>query len=276
MSGPAKFDFASVSAHAQKLAADNETQSAELLWGHVISRASQDESFRRNLANNPEQTLTREAETLNISVAPEQLHAAKALFSPAVPGIDRAKVEALIFSTIEDVRKSFNMTLQLSRFLFYTGVLLLLMSAVFTWTKGAAAGSIFGAAGALSLVTSLIRSPLDRIRNAGANLVQLQMAYLAYYNLLYLLGSRGERLAFADAQKYAEEFRQTATVMVSAVQSIIPVELPVKERPQTGVSLSEKRIAAQKTRRGSSSENTEHTKASSPTATVPANERTSQ
>jgi len=232
---PNKIDFSAAAADAQKTAADIEAQASEVLWGHVLTRAAQDEGFRQDLAQNPEQTVTQEAQKLNVTVGPAQLEAAKALFSQAVPGIDSKKIESLIFGTIEDVRKSFKMTLQLSQLLFYVGIALLIMSAIFTWIKGAAAGSIFGAGGVISLVTSLIRSPLDRIRNAGANLVQIQMVYLAYYNLLYLLGSRGEHVSLADARNYAQEFRESATSMVSAVQSILQTE-------ETGSSNSRRHV----------------------------------
>jgi hypothetical protein len=239
MPEPANFDFASTFADAQKIATENESHSGELLWGHVISRAAHDENFRKNLASDPEQTVAREAETLKIPVSQDQLKAAKAFFSRAVPGIDRDKVETLIFNTIEDVRKSFNMTLQLSQLLFFVGIVLLVASAIFTWVKGPIQGSIFGGAGIISLVTSLVRNPLDRIRNAGANLVQVQMAYLAYYNLLYLLGSRGDELPFADTQKYAHEMRESATSMVQAVQGILRLD-PTEPTPPIPIEHSEK------------------------------------
>jgi ABC-type multidrug transport system fused ATPase/permease subunit len=220
-------DIAGAFDAASKTAAEREAQAGELLWGQVTMRAANDEGFREQLAKKPEETLKREAERLQIPVSKEDLDTAKQLFgSPALPGIDHVKVENLIFGTIEDVRRSFNMTLSLARALFIVGLLMLVASAVLTIWKGAQAGSIFGIGGVASLVSSLLLNPLDRIRNAGANLVQIQMAYLAYYNLMYLLGSRNERLNVADSKAYAEELREAATSMVSAVQEIVEKSAP--------------------------------------------------
>jgi hypothetical protein len=214
-------DISAAFAAADKTAIERESQSAELLWGTVTARAATDQGFREQLAKAPEETVKREAERLNIPISEQELSTAKELFSPALPGIDRKKVEELIFGTIRDVRRSFNVTLYLSIALFVVGLLLLIASVVFTWTKGAKAGSIFGIGGVASLVSSLLLNPLDRIRNAGANLVQIQMAYLTYYNLIYLLGSRNERLDVKDAKSYADEMRQSAISMVSTVQEIV-------------------------------------------------------
>jgi uncharacterized membrane protein (DUF485 family) len=227
MAGPVQFNFDKAFNDAQATVADREAQVNEVLWGHLAKRAAEDESFRQQLSSKPEETAAAEAQKLNLALAPAQIQKAKEIFgeSRALRGIDQSKVEGLIFGTISDVRKSFNTTLELSKWLFYVGLALLIAAAVFVATKqgqeAAQAGWLFGAGGIISLVVSLVMNPLDRIRNAGANLVQIQMAYLAYYNLLYLLGTRVENLPFEEAKKYAEEFRTTAESMVKAVQSVL-------------------------------------------------------
>jgi hypothetical protein len=224
---PVKFDFGAAARAAARVASEQDASASELLWGQITSRAVSDESFRRELTLNPESAIKREADRLNVQLKPEDLAKAKELFSPAIPGSKPEKVEQLVFGTIEDVRKSFKLTLQLSQILFGVGIFMLLVSMAFSIAKGRDSSTIvFGAGGVASLIASLVMNPLDRIRNAGGNLVQIQMAYLAYYNQLYLLGARQERLSSAEASLYAKELRETAVSMVGAVQSVLDKPVP--------------------------------------------------
>jgi hypothetical protein len=223
---PVKFDFGAAADTAARIASEKDAEASQLLWGHIATRAVSDDTFRRELTQNPESAITREAGRLNVSLKPEDLAKAKEIFSPAIPGSTPEKVEQLIFGTIEDVRKSFNLTLRLAQILFGVGLAMLVVSLIFSITRGKDSSTIvFGAGGVASLIASLVMNPLDRIRNAGANLVQIQMAYLAYYKQLYLLGARQEFLTPADASLFAKELRETAVSMVGAIQSVL--ERPV-------------------------------------------------
>ena len=65
-------------------------------------------------------------------------------------------------------------------------------------------------------------NPLDRIRNAAANLVQVQVAYLSYYKQLTMLGGDNrELMTLETAVRYSEELRKGAVETIEAVQKIV-------------------------------------------------------
>lgn len=181
---------------AVDVAREQETQARLLLWERVSEKAITDEKFRCLLAEDPKRAIEQEAGTLQddsgqqVSVAPGVVEAvaekARATYSSVVPGVESKKVEELIFSTIEDIRRSFNLTLKLSQVLFYAGLLMMITAFITALAGGEKIISLlFGSGGMVSvLISSLITSPLDRVQNAAGNLVQLQMAYLAYYKQL--------------------------------------------------------------------------------------------
>jgi hypothetical protein len=222
MADTVQFDFSTAFKEADQIAAQQDTQASELLWGRIASRVANDEAFRRALTRDPERTIANEAKTLNMPVAPDTVEQIRDILSPAVPGTEQAKVEQLVFGTIEDIRKSFNLTLKLSQLLFYAGVALLVASFVVAVWKDSQTivAAVFGAGGVASLISSTLMNPLDRIRNAGANLVQLQMVYLAYYKHLYMLGGARELPASADTSRDAKELREATAAMVSTIQGM--------------------------------------------------------
>ena len=252
MADPVQFDFSAALKEADQIAAQQDADASGLLWGRVALRATSDEEFRQALMRDPERTIAHEAQQLNVTVEPStvaQVAQIREILSPAVPGIGQPRVVQLVFDTIEDMRKSFKLTLQLSQLLFYAGVGLLVASfIVAVWKESQTiVAAVFGAGGVASLISSTLMNPLDRIRDAGANLVQLQMVYLAYYKQLYMLGDATDVPASGDASRDAKELRDTATAMVLAVQSILakaasatppaaPADQTAAEIPQQGAA----------------------------------------
>lgn len=215
-----RFQFEEALNTAHQLVAEKASGPNELLWGHVVSKAANDEEFRQNLVRNPEETVKKVATTLGVEVEPEQLKEMKKVFSPALPGVDLTKVEDLLFSTFADIREGFQTTVNLAKYLFFAGLAMLVAALVLAAFQRSATW-LFGSGGIISVIVSLVVNPLDRIRNAGANLVQIQMSYIAYYNLLDLLGRRRENLSVDETGRYAKELRESASSMVGTLQSVL-------------------------------------------------------
>jgi hypothetical protein len=231
MSDAVKFDPASAFEQANKIAREQESQARLLLWDVVSEKAASDEKYRRQLAENPEQVIRQEASALpgkagqQIDVSQETIdklaEKARNTYSIVVPQIGQNKVEELIFGTIEDMRTSFKLTLRLSQVLFYAGLGMVVTAFVVALAGGQELITLlFGASGMVSmLISSLVLSPLNRVQTAACDLVQLQMAYLAYYKQLYLLGSGNEPLPKADAIDFAREIDRAAASLIYLVQS---------------------------------------------------------
>jgi len=228
------FDPQKALAGAAHLAASQEEQTRQLLWQHIQHKAVVDRTFREQLAENPREVVASEAEQMvdpsghkvqiGTAVVEKIAEQAEETFSSVVPEIAAKRVEQLIFGTIEDIRTSFKITLLLSQVLFYSGLLMTIAAFVAGLSGGEKMTALlFGAGGVGSmLISSLVLSPLDRVQNAAGNLVQLQMAYLAYYKQLYLLGGTGGKsLAKDDAVGYAREIDRAAISLISSVQTYI-------------------------------------------------------
>lgn len=203
----------------QGLFAEEEDREAKLLAGQLTLKAAADPQFRQELQIRPKSVIQREAEALSIKPSARVVDAVGRTFSAAVPGADTEKViQKLIFGTIDDMRKSFNLTLQLSRWLFFAGLLMVVGAFIAAlasnkfWAVGVSGGS-----GALSLLLSAVMNPLDRIRSAAGNLAQVQASYLAFYKQLYILGAATETLSRDDAVSFSQELRKAATAMVETV-----------------------------------------------------------
>jgi hypothetical protein len=199
-------------------AEDQEATTQALLVGQLTLKAAADPHFRQELQSKPKSVIQREAESLSIEPNERVVDAVGRAFSAAIPGADTDKVQKLIFDTVDDMRRSFKLTLELSRWLFFAGlgmVALAFGAALLSdklWAVGVSGGS-----GVLSLLLSAVMNPLDRIRAAAANLAQVQASYLAFYKQLYILGTSTETLTRADAVSFSEELRKAATAMVDSV-----------------------------------------------------------
>ena len=207
---------------AASTAAKQEVDVQEMLLGKLALKAAKDPTFRQELRSDPQKVAQREADDLNIKLPQDVVEATDKLFNSAVPGANAQRVEELVFTTIDDMRKSFGLTLQLSTWLFIAGLLMIgaaFLTALVSdklWAVGVTGGS-----GALSLLLSAVMNPLDRIRNAAGNLAQIQMAYLSFYKQLYILGDGGESLTREDALAYSQQIQKAATAMVDSVSSAL-------------------------------------------------------
>lgn len=229
MSEQFQFDTAKAFDPADRIARDQESKARLLLWDRISDKAASDERFRQQLAENPEQVVSREAgalasntgEPVSKDTVDKLAEKVRKTYSMVVPQIGQDRVENLVFGTIEDMRTSFKLSLRLSTILFYSGLVMVAVAFVFALLRGEKAITLlFGGGGIVSLlVSSLVLSPLNRVRDAAGDLVQLQMAYLAYYKQLYLLGGGTEPLPKADAIEYAREIDRAATSLISSVQN---------------------------------------------------------
>jgi hypothetical protein len=233
MAQPAGVDFSDVFAQASQAASEQEAQ-REMLLGRVTTRAAREPEFRRTLETNPEQALAAEAERLNVPVTAEAVQQARTLFSPTLPDLKEDEVGKLVLKTVEDMRTSFTLTLTLARVLFVAGLAMTAIAfvvGVFAQGKEWLTG-LFGAGGLVTLITYVIMNPLDRIRAAASNLVQVQIAYISYYKQLNLLSPGGqERLSRDDTIRFARELRESAVAMISAVQTILGTGKPPSSAP---------------------------------------------
>lgn len=199
-------------------AEDQEAKTQALLVGQLTLKAAADPSFKEELRSNPKSVIEREAASLAIEPTSHVVDAVGRSFSAAIPGADVQKVQDLIFTTVDDLRRSFKLTLDLSRWLFFAGLgmVALAFGAALVSDKLWAVG-VSGGSGALSLLLSAVMNPLDRIRGAAGNLAQVQASYLAFYRQLYILGTSTETLSRVDAISFSEEIRKAATAMVDSV-----------------------------------------------------------
>ena len=236
---------------ANDIAREQEIQAQTLLWERIDNKAKSDERFRQLLVQNPKHTIAKEAEALKnergekIKVDPGVVESvtekARAKYSSIVPEVAAQKVEDLIFGTLKDVRRSFNITLLLSQVLFYSGLLMMIAAFVVALASGEEFISLIFGAGGLGgvLISSLITSPLNRVQNAAGDLIQLQMAYLAYYKQLYLLGGEINSLSHGEAISYAREIDRAAKSIMSSIQKYVEKEEKSKSPASGSVKPSE-------------------------------------
>ena len=231
MSGKFNFDSTRAFDQAHKVASEQENQARLFLWDLISEKAVSNEDFRKQLTDNPEKMILQEAGSLtdlagdqikvNKDIVDNLAEKARKTYSLVLPEIGQQKVEDLIFGTIEDMRNSFKLTLRLSQVLFYSGLSMVIV----TFIAALAGGKesiilLFGAGGIASmLLSSLVVSPLNRVQNAADELVKLQMAYLAYYKQLYLLGKESKLLQKDDAIEYAREIGRAAKSIISLLHS---------------------------------------------------------
>jgi len=231
MSGKFNFDSTRAFDQAHKVASEQENQARLFLWDLISEKAVSNEDFRKQLTENPEKMILQEAGSLtdlagdqikvNKDIVDNLAEKARKTYSLVLPEIGQQKVEDLIFGTIEDMRNSFKLTLRLSQVLFYSGLSMVIV----TFIAALAGGKesiilLFGAGGIASmLLSSLVVSPLNRVQNAADELVKLQMAYLAYYKQLYLLGKESKLLQKDDAIEYAREIGRAAKSIISLLHS---------------------------------------------------------
>lgn len=232
MTPPVVVDPVDLFREAQDLARTQESEASAVLWERLAQRVASDEEFRRLVERDPRRATEQVAQTLQdpsgqaLAVDAETITAvakrAVETYSTAVPEVASQKVENLIFGTIEDFRRSFKLSLVMSQVLFYAGLVITLGAFVSSWLGHEKTSSLlFGASGVGSmLISALVTGPLDRVQNAAARLLQLQMAYLAYYKQLYLLGGGTAPLTRADAIAYAREIERAAVTLITSVQAI--------------------------------------------------------
>ena len=230
-------DFLSDLQEASRSASEQEMQSGPVLRELLFSRADTEPDFRKALVNNPEKTIGEIAKGMGASATPELIREVKERYSRVIFGATDTEVKALVFGTLANVRESFTRTLALSQWLFWVGLCLTVaafVATLFQNQKGWIAG-VFGGGGILTLISYSVMNPLDRIRSAAANLVQVQIAYLSFYKQLNMLGGVDlDKMTIDDAVKYSTELRKCAVETIEAVQKIVERTSPYDPRSQLG------------------------------------------
>jgi len=226
-----KFDAQKALTAANQVAESQEAMLREMLWERVSEKANQDADFRNELISDPKKAVESEAQQIpalagkDVATAVVEKVAAQArsIYSSALPDLATDKVEDLIFGTIADVKRAYTLTLLLSQVLFYAGLAMVVAGFVAGLMGGEKLISLFFGSGGIAsmLISSLIVSPLDRVQNAAGNLVQLQMAYLAYYKQLYLLGGNDAKISREDALAYAREIDHLTLSLMGSVQDFV-------------------------------------------------------
>lgn len=211
---------------ANQAAAEFDPEARERILGQLALRASDDPRFRDALRKNPDQVVQTEAARLNIKASPEALkdvgEKAREIASRAVPDAAGLEVKEMVFRTIRDLETSFRLTLTLAKVLFGAGLSMMLASFVIVAVyHDKTSAAIFGIGGVLSLITGTVMNTLDRVRDAAANLVQIQMAYLAYYKILHMLGPVAEEASRDDSIAYAHELSATVSEIIGSLQGIL-------------------------------------------------------
>ncbi len=228
---PIEFNAQRALTAANQAAESQETTLRAMLWERISEKASQDENFRKELVSDPKKAVESEAQQVSAlagtdvtpAVVEKVADQARRTYSFVVPELASDKVEELIFGTIADVKRAYTLTLLLSQVLFYAGLAMVIAGFVAGLMGGEKLISLFFGSGGIAsmLISSLIVSPLDRVQNAAGNLVQLQMAYLAYYKQLYLLGGNDAKISREDALAYAREIDHLTLSLMGSVQEFV-------------------------------------------------------
>ena len=231
MSPKFSFDKSKAVGGARDKAIAQEKKAKELLWQQVAQYASKDLSYRQELAIDPNQAINKIAKALPKEMADslseetkdEVAKEAQVKYSKAVPGVGQEDVGKMIFDTLDRIKQAFKLTLLLSQVLFYSGLAMIVAAFITALVAGQEWISLmFGSGGLASiLISSLILGPVDRVQNAAANLVQLQIAYLAYYKQLCLLGSDPAHITQKEAIDCSKEITAHAVALMSAIRQFV-------------------------------------------------------
>ncbi len=230
---------------ALRTAMDQEAQATNLLLEQVTQQAKSDGAYKQLLAKEPEKAVQEAVQKLpeeqRRAIGDQQVEKVAArvadlanALSSVLPEIDVDQVQQLVFGTIEDARRSFRLSLWLTQFLFYVGLAMVVgafITAIVVDPRSVAA-LIFGAAGVSGVITSLVLNPLDRVQNAAGNLVQLEIAFLSYYKILYTLHRPPGELGHKEAVAISREIRTITDDVLSAIDRHI--ERRGTEKPASG------------------------------------------
>lgn len=212
-----------------RTAIEQEDRATSMLLEQVAQQARADESFKRHLAKEPEKAIQDVAQRLpeadrkaigekQVAQVAEVVRAG--ISSSVLPEIDVEKVQDLVFGTIEDARHSFKLSLRLTQFLFYAGLAMVAVAFIVMvlYQTDKVPSLIFGAVGVSGVVTSLLLNPLDRVQNAAGNLIQLEMAFLSYYKILYLFHRPPGESNVKDAIKLSQEMRTISEDVIALIE----------------------------------------------------------
>jgi hypothetical protein len=209
-------------------AIEQENRVTGLLLEEVAQQARTDASFRQRLAKEPEQAIQEIAAKLPEAdrkvIGEKQVarvaEVVRAGSSSVLPEIDVEKVQDLVFGTIGDARHSFKLSLRLTQVLFYSGLVMVAVAFIVMvlYQTDKVPSLIFGAVGVSGVVTSLVLNPLDRVQNAAGNLIQLEIAFLSYYKVLYLFNRPPRELSVKDAIKVSREIQTISEDVVASIE----------------------------------------------------------
>ncbi len=144
---------------------------------------------------------------------------------------------AIFQDTIEQARRGFSLSLNMSLGIFITGVFLIIVSAInLSFGKDALATWVTGGAGLASMVATFYREPLLRVQNAVANLVQTEIVFLGYIRQVTQISAmfereylNNEKFDVAALRKLLGFTERTMKETMPLVQTYTAVSVPLLE-----------------------------------------------
>jgi hypothetical protein len=115
--------------------------------------------------------------------------------SNIVPGFENEDVQNLIKETLERSSAALKRTSTANIGVLIVGGLLVLSAFVVGVFKSGWEPVMFGGIGIAGIITSLIANPLKSIGNGARHLVQVQLAYLGFFNQLLILSQMSKSLS---------------------------------------------------------------------------------
>jgi len=197
----------------------------EALLRVVEGRIKGDEAFRRQFQLNPDKAVLDAASDLPEEQAKKvDPMAVKDVVSKAqsiLPGIEVEDLRELVKNTINDARQAFNLSLRLTKHLFYYGLIVTATTLAFSFfseDKEWITVAIGTGGGALGIIGSLVINSVDRVQNAAGNLIQIEIAFLGYYKQLTFFARPWEKADPQTPAIYASEVRQAMLETVKLVE----------------------------------------------------------
>lgn len=135
-----------------------------------------------------------------------------------VPGFDSQDLQALVKDTLRKASTSLERSATVNKGLLIFGGLLVAASFVVASIKGSWEAVTFGGFGVAGIITSLIRNPLQSIAASARRLVQIQVAYLGFLNVLGTFGNQSSPQDEESMTRRAERINEAISNVLEALE----------------------------------------------------------
>jgi hypothetical protein len=198
---------------------------AEKVKEAVVAKAYLDPLFHQQFAQQPIDAVISAAETEHLSINREEAEniakEARIVIAPFV-GIE---AKNLVKSITDKVTQGFNSIIDMSRILFYTGLVIIVTAFILdiygilkgvNWQQYVASSGVLGAIGLGSIYTSFVKGSFEKVRNSVGDLVQINVIFFAYADQLSLLMKESQ----ADDANISEIINQIGQIETLTVENI--------------------------------------------------------